>query len=376
MYSFLYVKEVFVVAIDPDVQLLLDVVYSRLDALEARPLPAAGVPGVKGDPGPVGPRGPRGFKGSPGVNGVAGPQGPQGVAGPQGPQGVAGPQGPPGAGAVSVPPVVSSPSPAVKSFGFQGDPASLRVIDGSNNVPSNAHWNSSYNYLDVRSSDIVLDGVYVKGGVDFYGAGVLTISNSIIEGGYGSWLMIMLRDHGGSLRLTNSTLRWKAGGSPSAGSGSGCVQVSGGHDDVLISGCDISGNPDGIQVAGNRWNISDNIIHNLAMVGVYPNNTHNDGIQMYNGTGHVISGNTIDIGAVKPYSNSPIFLQGSSIGTVAISNNFLNGGGFSLYPQNGTVSVVDNTFGPDHLYGTHRIGSAANVSWSGNVTSDGAVVSL
>ena len=128
--------------------------------------------------------------------------------------------------------------------------------------------------------------------------------------------IVMLRDGGGSLDVRDSTLRWRPGSSPSAGSGSGVIQITGNHDDVVILRNDISGNPDGIQVAGDNWTIQENWIHDLAMVGTYPDNTHNDGIQIYNGSGHRIVSNRIEIGARSPYSNSPVFLQGSSIGSV------------------------------------------------------------
>jgi len=259
--------------------------------------------------------------------------------------------------------------------GFRGAESSLVVIDGPDSAPPGTQWNSQYNYLDVRSPQLTLDGVYVKGGIDFYGAGTLTIRNSIVEGGYGSWMIIMLRAGAGPIDLSDSTLRWRSGSTPAAGSGAGAIQVSGDHNNSSVVRNDISGNPDGIQVAGNGWLIQQNWIHGLAMIGSYPNNTHNDGVQVYSGSGHRIVSNRFETGATAPYSNSPIFLQGSGIGAVLIQGNYLDGGGYSLYPQNGTITVVDNVFGPNHLYGPIRVEAGVAVAaWSGNQASDGSVI--
>lgn len=275
--------------------------------------------------------------------------------------------------APTVEPVSPEGVPAAGSVGFRGDPDSLTVIAGPEDAPPGSTWNSQHNYLDVRGDDVVLEGVWVKGGVDYHGSGTLAIRNSIVEGGYGTWLIVMLRDGGGSLDVRDSTLRWKPGSSPGAGSGSGVIQITGNHDDVVILRNDISGNPDGIQVAGDNWTIQENWIHDLAMVGTYPDNTHNDGIQIYNGSGHRIVSNRIEIGARSPYSNSPVFLQGSSIGSVEVHGNLLDGGGFHLYLQNGQVSVIGNTFGPNRLWGDKRVDEGATITaWRHNQRHDGS----
>ena len=273
-----------------------------------------------------------------------------------------------GSGQSELPP--SGTYPARGSVGFQGDTSTLKVINSTSTAPAGTSWNTTYNYLTVTGSNVTLNKVWVKGGVYVTGGGTITIRDSIVEGG-GSWFIFHMTSTAGRLDAENVTFRWKNGIINEGTTGSGVIQITGNHDDTRIVRCDLSGNADGIQMAGDRWVITDNWIHDLAMVGTYPNNTHNDGIQMYNGTGHTIARNRIEIGAQAPYSNGAIFTQGSSIGSYAIRDNFLNGGGYTLHLQNGIAAVTGNVFGPNSLYGTHLIRAEASVSeWSGNCRGD------
>lgn len=266
----------------------------------------------------------------------------------------------------TAPPVTGRATPG--TVGFLGDPASLRVIDSAANAPAGTSWNSQYGYLEVTAANLTLDGVYVKGGIDFYGAGTLTIRGSVVEfGNY--WLTLVGRTGGSTIDVQNSTLR----GNPAAATGNGAIQIQADLT-VIAVGNDISGTADGIQIAGPGNRIERNWVHDLAMVGTYPNNTHNDGLQMYGGDA-VIRGNYFDTGARSPYSNSCLFFQGSAIGAVTVDNNYLSGGGYSLYAENGRHTVTGNTFGPDHLWGTHLIDSGATVAaWSGNADAGGTPV--
>jgi hypothetical protein len=195
-----------------------------------------------------------------------------------------------------------------------------------------------------------LDGVWVKGGVHDSG-GNLTVRNSVIQGG-GSWFVLVMST-GGTLTVEDSTLRWREGGTnPDVGNGAGVVQVSG-TTTMTLRRVDLSGMPDGVQAAGTT--LLDRVwIHDLAMVGTYPDNTHNDGVQFYAGE-LTIRGSWIDVGARSPYSNAAVFLQGSAIGDVRIEDSHLNGGGYTLYAENGRVSQTRVTYGPEHLWGEQRI---------------------
>lgn len=258
------------------------------------------------------------------------------------------------------------------TVGFMGDESTLTVIDDSENAPDGTVWIENDNYLRVNTDDLVLDGVYIMGGLDFYGSGTLTIRNSIIEGGHGGWQTIMLRDTGNRLELSDSTLRWDPAGIQSPGSGPGSIQISGRHS-VSIVRNDISGMPDGIQVTGDDIVITDNWIHDLITLGEGSTATHNDGIQLYESSTNVlISRNHIDIGVVEGHSNGAMFASGPSSGE--LSNNYLAGGGYSLRLTGGEWAVAGNVFGPDHLFSYATIADVELDEWSDNTASDGTIV--
>jgi hypothetical protein len=118
---------------------------------------------------------------------------------------------------------------------------------------------------------------------------------------------------------------------------------------VTVRRSTLSGNPDGMQCAGSCL-LEDSWIHGLAMVGTYPNNTHNDGIQVFTGT-VTVRNSTISIGARAPYSNAAIFMQGDASMRVRVEGSHLDGGAYTLYCENGHVDWVGSTFGGEHLYG-------------------------
>ncbi len=258
------------------------------------------------------------------------------------------------------------------TVGFMGDESTLTVIDDANDAPPGTIWVDDGQYLAVNADDLVLDGVYIVGGLDFYGSGTLTIRNSVIEGGHGGWQTIMLRDTGNRLELSDSTLRWHQAGIQSPGSGPGSIQISGRHS-VSIVRNDISGMPDGIQVTGDDIVITDNWIHDQIVLGEGANATHNDGIQLYEGSTNVfISRNHIDIGVVEGHTNGAVFASGPSSGEV--SNNYLAGGGYSLRLSGGEWSVTGNVFGPDHLFNYATIADVEIGEWSDNAAYDGTIV--
>jgi hypothetical protein len=228
----------------------------------------------------------------------------------------------------------------------------LRVIDGPEDTVPCARWTPTSGvfpgYLTV-TCPTTLQKLWIKGGV-YDESGNLTVRYTVIAGG-GAWFILTM-SRGGTLVVEDSTLQWKrAGTNPNVGNGSGAIQVSG-TTNMTVRRSNLSGNPDGIQASGTTL-IEDTYIHNLAQVGTYPNNTHNDGIQFYSGT-LTIRRSYFDTGAKSPYSNAAVFLQGGGIGAVRIENTYLNGGGYTLYAQNGSVSLSGVVFGPDHLWGERR----------------------
>lgn len=263
--------------------------------------------------------------------------------------------------------------PTSGTVGYMGLESALTVIDGPSNVPAGTIWNSTYNYLDIRTDSFTLDGVYVKGGIDYYGATRLTVKNSIVEGGWGGSFTVEAQDYGGALDISDSTLRWKAG-SPAPGSGNSVIQISGYHPSSTIMRCDISGSPDGIRISGDTWIVQQCYIHDLTMGGTYPNSTHNDGIHMLDGAGHKVISNNISIGAVAPYSNSAIYIPGPGVGSIEVRGNYLDGGGYTMYAKDGSIASIDNTFGPNYLYTMVLFSGATASMWVNNIDFNGILI--
>ena len=277
----------------------------------------------------------------------------------------------PSATIVAREPTAGSPV-AAATVGFLDNEDDLLVIDGPDSAPEGTVWEEGSGYLRINADDIVLDGVYVIGGVDFYGSGTLTIRNSIIEGGNGSWQSIMLRDTGNRLELSDSTVRWNPAQRQVPGSGPGSIQVTGRHSMHIVRN-DISGMPDGIQASGDDIVITDNWIHDPAVLGTGAESTHNDGIQLYEGSSNVqFSRNRIEIGSVEGHSNGAIFIAGASTGTV--SYNYLDGGGYPLRISDGSWSVTGNEFGPNHLFSHAAIENVDLSVWKDNTDTNGAEV--
>lgn len=280
-------------------------------------------------------------------------------------------------------PLMPGVVPEPGGVGFRGDPRSLTVIDGSGRVPSGTRWDDGA--LRVDAANVVLDHVYVRGGVDFYGGGTLTIRNSIVEGDQRTWSPVMGRTAGSRLDLSDSTIRYRAGAPPPGPIwNNGAIQ---GDSTMSVVRCDISGTPTGIQNGPGDSLIEQNDIHGLKLLGVYPNETHNDGVQSYGGPGLVVRDNRIDIRGEDgraydgSHQTSAVFVQPSltqpSTG-LDVEGNYLVGGGFALRieaPTTGAV-VVDNTFGPT----TGGFGAAAVddgvvlTGWRNNVRESGASV--
>jgi hypothetical protein len=262
--------------------------------------------------------------------------------------------------------------------GYLGDVGALRVIDGPGTAPAGTSWSGGALY--VSASTLTLDGVYVKGGVVHEGSGVLTIRNSIIEGGYGTWMVLYGNRQGSTIDVRDSTLRWRGGVNPDVGSGNGAIQVSEALTIIALRN-DISGTADGLQLAGPNNRIEQNWIHGLAAVGQYPNNTHNDGIQIYNGSGLVIANNRIEIGFDGVHQNAALFFQtgSASVASPRITGNYLQGGGYTLRFEGNTNGAIvqGNVFGPleGGAWGDAYCWAPATIAdWSGNRHVDGSTV--
>ncbi|WP_337974825.1 right-handed parallel beta-helix repeat-containing protein [Cellulomonas sp. NTE-D12] len=135
---------------------------------------------------------------------------------------------------------------------------------------------------------------------------------------------------------------------------------------------------DGVKL-GSSTTLQDSWIHDLTPAA----GAHSDGGQMQSGvTNLVVRHNTIDMTSTNG-ANSALFLAPdlgpSTAGPVLVENNYLAGGGFTLYVvdgANGTyyvgnITVRNNVFG-DSGYGPDNVN--VPVTWSGNTLVNGTVV--
>lgn len=249
------------------------------------------------------------------------------------------------------------------AVGFLGDEGALEVVTDT---------------AVITRGPGTYEGVYFDRGLYLSGAGAYVFRDTIIEGTAASWLILAYDANLGgasTILLEDCTLRWKAGDTLN-GEGQGAIVNLGVSLTLTVTRCDVSGKADGLQVAGTVT-VADTYIHDLVWAGTFPDNTHNDGIQVFGGTLD-LTGSYFDVGAQSPYSNSCVFFQGAEITAVLAEYNYFNGGGYSYYAQNGQHTVRNNTFGPDRLFGTHTFEGAGPtlVEWSGNVDHLGAPVTF
>lgn len=270
------------------------------------------------------------------------------------------------------------PSPNSVGYKAENCPGGTVVVDSPAKAPAGTHYND--NYLTVTGSNVTLNCLHIKRGLYIEGDGTLTLTNSIVEGA--TWFIVYIPNASTDrIIVADSTLRWGNGSSTNTdpGSGAGVIQVSKNLHGSQVLRSDLSGNPDGIQVAGDDWLISGNWIHNLARIGAYPNNTHNDGIQVYNGANIRILNNRIELdGFDGTHQNATVFFQVTTAPNPQIIGNFLEGGGVVLRLEGGATNAIikDNVFGPlDHSvaewpYYYYATNGASIAEWSNNCKGD------
>lgn len=270
---------------------------------------------------------------------------------------------------------LSVPQPG--EVGFTGDRSALRVIDGAASAPAGTTWVNGT--LRVDAATVTLDGVWVKGSVDYYGAGTLTIRNSVVAANGSSWAVVFGRLAAGTLDISDSTLTWPAD-VPAPGPTWGTGAVNGESRMILVRN-DISGTVDGVQQSGGNSLFQQNYIHDLRMFGAYPNNSHNDGLQFYGGPNIAVLANHIELnGYDGTHQNAAVFFSDDGTGFQAprVVGNYLSGGGFTLRMEEGTTDAVvtDNTFGPvAGGFGHVALQVGATLArWTDNVGTDGVAI--
>lgn len=261
------------------------------------------------------------------------------------------------------------------TVGYLGDEADLTVLSEGGPTPEGASWVGGT--LVVDANDLTLDGVYVQGSIDYYGAGTLTVRDSVVEANGALPAVVWGRSADGHLDLRDSTVRWPADVDPQQAGEWGAGAVNG-DSRMTVVRCDISGTPDGVQQGNGHSTFEQNVIHDLRRVGEYPDNTHNDGIQLYGGPEVVVRGNFIDMdGFDGVHQNASLFLAGGPGYTAPIiEDNYFGGGGYMLRIGSGTTDAVvrDNQFGPlDAAFGLVLVDPGVTFAeWTGNLWDDGS----
>ncbi|WP_432835876.1 hypothetical protein [Dactylosporangium sp. CA-092794] len=231
--------------------------------------------------------------------------------------------------------------------GPRATPANVGVPNGTKLTDLAANLDGkSYR---VQKDNTVLDKVHIKGDLLITAYNV-KITNSQIDGG-------VLDEYGGkkySFTLSDSTVGPATGCDPDPGVG---------ESDYTATRVHIRGHSDGFRASGNNINIQSSYVY----LCQYPN-AHSDGIQTYM-TGHdlTLNNTTIDQRDVQDVT-APIFIADNGSVNVAVTNNLVMGGTYSIQVKNakGTVIVKNNSL-VDHSWIYGPVESDCSVAqWSGN----------
>lgn len=140
---------------------------------------------------------------------------------------------------------------------------------------------------------------------------------------------------------------------------------------MVVQSSDISGCADGIK-AGPGSVIAGNYIHDLG----FGEKTHNDGIQIGDGEGVEIRGNSIvQVDNGSRQANAAVFVQDTydPVSGVSIVGNYVNGFGFTLRLSGRRITnstIAGNVIGPDHLFGPLLLDRGAEDAANGNSAVD------
>jgi hypothetical protein len=251
----------------------------------------------------------------------------------------------------SEPPSTATTATAPPAAQFP-DAASTGVPEGTSlqPVPSSRYW----------SLDHDVDGVEFTGMIVVTKPNI-TIRNSRIiatEGVAGIWN----RESHAGLVIENVDI--VCTGVPPTGAG-----VAGAN--MTVQATDISGCADGIK-AGPGSIIAGNYIHDLG----FGDETHNDGIQIGDGEGVEIRGNSIvQVDNGNRQANAAVFVQDTfdPVSGVSIVGNYVNGFGFTLRLSGRRITnstIAGNVIGPDHLFGPVLLDGGAEDAANGNSAVD------
>lgn len=247
---------------------------------------------------------------------------------------------------VSTSPTTRSPSPSASSTAWPNA--------SNTGVPAGTVLKASPG-LTISKAGQVVSGLDIKGCVDVEAPNVV-IKNSRITGGCTNIV------NNGSTGLLVQDVEIVGTSADSQGIG---------WSDYTAIRVNIHGTGDGARANGNTV-IRDSYIHGL----VEANGSHNDGVQVTEGSNIRIVHNAIE----NPNGQTSAVMVGADQGPVSnvtVSNNLLNGGGYALYGGAGGGSikgivVTGNQFGTLFwktcgFYGPTDAVDDPNITYSGNV---------
>jgi hypothetical protein len=237
----------------------------------------------------------------------------------------------------TTPPPIPAPKPVTR--GCLPHPSACGYPDATNTgVPPGTALVPSTGVFTIRKAGSIVSGLDVTGRVQV-DANNVTIKDSLITANqyYG---VSTGAGYDGTV-ITDVTIigSTEGGGRCDVGIYGGVYHAT----RVNVSNCS-----DGFHLTGSG-SVVDSYFHDPYFTG----SSHNDGVQVFDGSGLVIRHNTIDMGG--PKGNSCIFLQPTNgpITGATIDSNLLDGGGYTLYIEQSTGVVLSS----------NRIGRAYNFAW-------------
>ncbi|MEO6880977.1 MAG: hypothetical protein ABI181_08510 [Mycobacteriaceae bacterium] len=268
------------------------------------------------------------------------------------------------------------------SVGYRGDPAALTLLTKDRPLPHELGDCAWKDYgLRCDTKDLTLDRVHLQGGLYWTGAGTLTITDSVVEGGAAWYVVNAVSATPSTIRVEDSTLSWPRSIPYPQGYDVGVVNDgSGVGSTMLLHRVDISGMPQGIDPSGDGSVIDSCHIHDLLASGDIESGTnmHVDGIFSQGGDHITITNNYIDIPVkLNRWATASVFFQstGPTKGHKVIGN-YLGGGAYSYRNETARdVEVRDNTFSGTASFGDALVTApATTAAWSGNRRIDGTQV--
>jgi hypothetical protein len=233
-------------------------------------------------------------------------------------------------------------------------------------------WNSSGGYIEVTGNGATLSGLSVKGNVNVQ-ANNVTINDMKITLGGQNAVGVSL-SHTSNATVENSTITGL-----NTGSGrlyAGVKDTYGDATGTVVKANNISKASTGVQVY--EGTIQDNYIHGLGMVST----DHVNGLTTNGDTDPLLIQHNTILNYYGQTDAIGLFQDFDVVSNVTVNDNFLAGGGYSLYGGMGgqgkssNIKVTNNIFSTMYFvqggaYGpvTAFDSSASGNVWSGNVWS-------